>query len=98
MVIPLIESELSWSSCETQKTRVEKRRHQHAARKTVLSRRESVSCAEPGERTADTLLRASRLRSVREGREGSVVDRPNAATRLLSYAQPLALRFVACAG
>jgi len=39
--------------------RVERRKHQHAARKTMVSERECVSCAEPWEQTADTLHRAS---------------------------------------
>ena len=63
-----------------------RRGHDNSARKTVLSGRNRVSCAEPRERSADTVLRVSRLRSVREGREGSVVDRPDADTRVLSDA------------
>jgi hypothetical protein len=45
-----------------------------------------VSCAEPWELSADTVLRVSRLRSVREGGEGGVVDRLDMDTRVLSDA------------
>ena len=39
-----------------------------------------------GRHGGDTVLRVSRLRSVRESLEGSVVDRPDADTRVLSDA------------
>jgi hypothetical protein len=82
MVVLLIKSELSFNGSDTKRhaqgvpvtgARGLRRGHHNAARKTMLSGRDRISCAELWERSADTVLRVSRLRSVREGREGSVV-------------------------
>jgi len=95
MVMLLIASELSFNGSDAKRhapgvpvtgARGLRRGHQNAAGKTMLSGRDRVACAEPWERSADNVLRVSRLRSVREGREGSVVDRPDADTRVLSDA------------
>ena len=95
MVTLLIKSELSLNGSDAKRhasgvpvtdARVLRSGHHNAVRKPMLSGRDRVSCAEPWERSADTVLQVSRLRSVREGREGSVVDRPDANTRALSDA------------
>jgi hypothetical protein len=94
MVMLLVKSELSWNGSDAKShapgvpvtgARVLRSGHHNAARKSLVSGRDRVSGAEPWERSADTVLRVSRLRRVREGREGSVVDRPDADTRKASF-------------
>jgi len=93
MVIVLVNSDLSLNGSDAKRdtqgvpvtgARVLRRGHPKAGRKAMLSGRDRVSCAEPWERSADAVLRVSRLRNVHENREGSVVDRSDADTRVLS--------------
>ena len=72
MVILLTKSELSLNGSDAKRhaqgvpvtgARVLRRGHDNAARKMMLSGRDRVSCAEPWERSADTVLRVSTTRN-----------------------------------